>query len=228
MNLTLIDQLTLLALDDYKGVLIPDSTTFSYALAGALILELALEEKIDLSNEIVKIKDRSKTGDAVLDQFLELIRESKKERKVRSWIDRFGQKSDEIKKKTLAKLIDHGILEKKEEKILWVFNVEKYPTHNPRPENQLRARLYDIVVNHHKPDLKEIMILNLVESCRLEEEVFGKENAKVFKEEMKRIKEEDQLSGKVNKSIKEISEAINAMLVIMIATAVTTNVATGR
>jgi hypothetical protein len=41
MNLTLIDQLILLALDDHKGNLIPDSTTFSYALAGALILELA-------------------------------------------------------------------------------------------------------------------------------------------------------------------------------------------
>jgi hypothetical protein len=47
MNLTLIDQLILLALDDHKGNLIPDSTTFSYALAGALILELALEEKLN-------------------------------------------------------------------------------------------------------------------------------------------------------------------------------------
>lgn len=228
MNLTLIDQLTLLALDDHKGDLIPDSTTFSYALAGALILELALEGRIDLSDEIVKVRDRSKTGDAILDQFLAMIYESKKERKVRSWIDRIGQKSEQIKKETIAKLIDQRILEKREEKILWVFNVDKYPTQNPKPENQLRGRLYDIVINHHTPDLKEIMILNLVESCRLEREVFGKEHAKVFKKEMKRIKEDDQISSSVNKSIKEISEAINAMLVIMIATAVTTNVATGN
>jgi hypothetical protein len=228
MNLTLIDQLTLLALDDHKGDLIPDSTTFSYALAGALILELALEEKIDFSGEYVKIKDKSRTGDAILDQFLKIIDESKKERKVKSWIDRIGQKSDQIKKDTLVKLIDQRILEKREEKILWVFNVDKYPTQNPKPENQLRGRLFDIVINHHTPDLKEIMILNLVESCRLEREVFGKEHAKVFKKEMKRIKEDDQISSSVNKSIKEISEAINTMLIIMIATAATTNVATGR
>ena len=128
----------------------------------------------------------------------------------------------------MKKLIDDGILVKKEEKILWLFNVDKYPTSDPRPENQLRARLHNIVVNHHKPDLKEVMILNLVESCRLEEEVFGKENSKVFKREFKRIKDDSEVSGVVNKSIKDICDAINAMLVIMIATAVTTNVATGN
>jgi Golgi phosphoprotein 3 len=229
MNLTLIDQLILLALDDHKGNLIPDSTTFSYALAGALILELALEEKIEFSGEYVKVKDKSATGDAIRDQFLKIIEVSKKERKVRSWIDRIGQKSEQIKKETLVKLIDQRILEKREEKILWVFNVDKYPTQNPKPENQLRGRLYDIVINHHTPDLKEIMILNLIESCGLEREVFGKEHAKVFKKRMRGLKEDDQISGSVNKSIKEISEAINAMRIIVVATATatTTNIATG-
>ncbi len=227
MNLTLIDQLTLLALDDYKGNFIPDSTTFSYALAGALILELILENKISVSDDFVKVVDRERTGDSILDEYIKIISESSKQRKVKSWIDKFGQKSDKIKEATLKKLIEDGILVKKEEKILWLFNVDKYPTSDPRPENQLRARLHNIVVNHHKPDLKEVMILNLVESCRLEEEVFGKENAKVFKKEFKRIKDDSEVSGVVNKSIKDICDAINAMLVIMIATAVTTNVSTG-
>jgi hypothetical protein len=228
MTLTLIDQLTLLALDDNKGVFIPDSTTFSYAIAGAVILELVLEEQIDISDDLVTVKPGARTDNPVLNQFLEMIRESKKQRKIKSWLEKIGQKGDEIKKETLAKLIDDGILVKKEEKILWVFQVDKFPTHNPRPENQLRGRLYDIVINHHKPDLKEVMILNLVESCRLEEEVFGKEKARVFKKEMERIKAEDHISGVVNKTVKEICEAVNALLVIMIATAVTTNVVTGR
>jgi len=227
MKLTLIDQLTLLALDDHKGNFIPDSTTFSYALAGSLILELILEEKISISDDFVKVRDRSKTGDAILDEYIQEIHASSKPRKIKSWIDRFGHKANKIKEATLAKLIKDGILLKKEEKILWVFNVDKYPTSNPRPENQLRARLHNIVINRHTPDLKEVMILTLVESCGLEVEVFGKENAKVFKKEITHIKSDSEVSGVVDKSIKEICEAINAMLVIMIATAVTTNVATG-
>ena len=228
MTLTLIDQLTLLALDDNKGVFIPDSTTFSYAIAGAVVLELVLQEKVVITDDLVKVRPGAQVDDPVLSQYLQIVRESKKERKIKSWLENIGQKADEIKKETLAKLIEDGILVKREEKILWVFQVDKFPTHNPRPENQLRGRLYDIVINHHKPDLKEVMILNLVESCRLEEEVFGKENARVFKKEMERIKSEDHVSGVVNKSIQEICEAVNALLVIMIATAVTTNVVTGR
>ncbi len=227
MNLTLIDQLTLLALDDHKGNFIPDSTTFSYALAGALILELILEEKISVYDDYVKVIDKSATGDLILDEYIKEIAESPKQRKIKSWIDKFGQKSKKIKEATLTKLMDDGILVKKEEKLLWLFNVDKYPTNNPKPENQLRARLHNIVINRHKPDLKEVMILNLVESCQLEVEVFGKENAKVFRKEFKKIKSESEVSGVVNKSIKDICEAITAMLVIMIATAVTTNVSTG-
>jgi len=227
MNLTLIDQLTLLALDDHKGNFIPDSTTFSFALAGALILELILEQKISISDDVVKVLDRSATGDSILDEYIKSIHESSKPKKIKSWIDKFGQKASKIKEATLKKLIDDGILVKKEETILWVFHVNKYPASDPRPENQLRARLHNIVVNYHKPNLKEVMILSLVESCRLEVEVFGKENAKVFKKEIKRIKSDSEISGVVNKSIMEICDAINAMLVIMIATAVTTNVATG-
>jgi len=228
MKLTLIDQLTLLALDDHKGNFIPDSTTFSYALAGALILELILEEKISVDDDYVKVIDKNSTGDLILDEYITEISESPKQKKIKSWIDKFGQKSKKIKEATLKKLMDDGILAKKEEKILWLFNVDKYPTNNPKPENQLRARLHNIVVNHHKPDLKEVMILNLVESCQLEVEVFGKENAKIFSKEFKKIKNDSEVSGVVNKSIKDICEAITAMLVIMIATAVTTNVSTGR
>lgn len=66
------------------------------------------------------------------------------------------------------------------------------------------------------------MLLNLIESCSLSREVFGKEQAKVFKKKIKTINEYDHLAGEVNKSVKEICEAINAMLVIMIATTVAT------
>lgn len=226
MTLNLIDQLTLLALDDDKGVFIPDSITFSYAIAGAVILELALEEILIFDCDKVSVNETKIVEDKILGSIVETIRKSEKVRTVKFWIEKFGQKSDEIKKDTLAKLIEDGILVKREEKILWVFQVDKYPTHDPKPENQLRKRLHDIVINGHKPNLKEVMLLNLVESCRLEQEVFGKENSKVFKKEIIKIKDDDHLTGVVRQSIRDVCAAIHAMLVIMIATAVTTTAGT--
>ena len=222
MELNLIDQLTLLALDDEKGTFVADSTAYSYAIAGAIIMELALEERIDLSGDKVVVKDKSKTGDKIIDAFFETIIESVKERKVKSWVDRFGDKANKIKLATIDKLIENRILDKREGKILWIFSNDKYPTQNPRLENQLRNRLYDIIVNSHRPELKEIMLLNLIESCSLGKEVFGKAQVKTFKKKLNTINESDHLGDSISKSVKEICDAINAMLVIMIATTVVT------
>ena len=228
MELNLIDQLTLLALDDEKGTFLADSTSYSYAIAGAVIMELALEERIDLSGEKVVLKDRNKTGDKIIDTYFEIILQTEKEKKIKSWVERIGNKADKIKRDTIDKLINNRILEKKEDKILWIFSYNKYPTQNPRPENQLRSRLYDIIVNSHRPELKEMMLLNLIESCSLGKEVFGKEQAKTFKKKLKSINEYDHLAGEVNKSVKEICDTINAMLVIMIATTVATTTVVNR
>lgn len=222
MELNLIEQLTLLALDDEKGTFVADSTAYSYAIAGAIIMELALEERIDLSGEKVVVKDKSKTGDNIIDAYFETIIESEKERKVKSWVDRIGNKANKIKLATIDKLIENRILEKREDKILWIFSNDKYPTQNPKLENQLRNRLYDIIVNSHRPELKEIMLLNLIESCSLGKEVFGKAQVKTIRRNLKTINESDHLGDSISKSVKEICDTINAMLVIMIATTVVT------
>lgn len=222
MNLTLIDQLTLLALDDKKGTFVPDSTSFKYAIAGAVILELALEEKIEILDSRVKVKERSKTGDKVLDVYFDLIIQSNRERKIKTWIEKFGEKAKHIKKDTLAKLIENQILTKKQDKFLWVFTYNKYPAQNARPETHLKDRLYQIIMHGHRPELKEIMLLNLIESCGLGKEVFGKENAKNFKKTVKQINQYDQLSGAVNKSIKEVCDAVNTMLVVLMTSGITT------
>ena len=222
MELNLIDQLTLLALDDEKGTLLADSTSFSYATAGALIMELALDERIDLSGNKVVLKDKTKTGDNIVDTYFESIIESKKDRKINYWVEKFGNKADKIKRDTIDKLIENRILEKKEDKILWIFSYNKYPAQNSRPENQLRQRLYDIIVHGHRPELKESMLLNLIESCGLGKEVFGKEQVKTFKKRLKSINEYDHLGGAISKSVKEICEAITAILVVMIASTITT------
>ena len=184
-------------------------------------MELALAERIDLSDELVKVKEKEKTGDEIIDRYFEVIIQSERDRKIKYWVDKIGKKAEQIKRDTIDKLIESQILEKKEKKFLWVFSYNQYPTQNSRPENRLRDRLYNIIVNNHRPELKEIMLLNLVESCNLGKEVFGKEKARDFKKKIKTINEYDHLGDSVSKSVKEICDAINAMLVIMIATTVT-------
>lgn len=218
MNLNLVDQLTLLALDDEKGNFVADSFSFAYGLAGAIILELSLQNKIEIREKKIEVNSHKTCGDLLLDHFMDQIRNSKKKRDIQSWVQIIGDKLSFVQEETVKKLIGDGILRKKEEKILWVFSNDKYPTINAKPENELRKRLNDILLNDRNLDLKESMLISLIDMCSLNKEVFGKEGAKEYEKKIKAIIENAKLSSEVGKAVQEIHDALMMVIVMMLTT----------
>ena len=223
MKLSLIDQLTLLSLDDDSGSFITDSLSYSYSLAGAILLELSLHNRIEiiLKNKVL-VKDKINTGDSLLDEYLNLIVQSKKEKTVQDWIETIGQQADKVKQQTIDKLIKKNILTQKEEKILWVFTVHKYPAKNSEPEDSLKQRLNSIIENNEWPQLNEIMLLSLVDTCELHKEIFGKEKAEEYQKKMKTIIKNVQISAIMNQTVKEVHNALQAALLLLISSTVMT------
>lgn len=223
LDLNLLDKLVLLALDDEKGTFVSNSMVFGYCIAGAVLFELSIKERIQIVENKVKIVKEEKLNDEVLDYCLEIISDSKKERKVNYWIERIGNKVSSLQKMVINKLISLEILEEKENKILWIFTNKKYPTKNGLPENLIRERLNNIITNELKADMDEIMIISLVDSCGLNKEVYGKVVAKEKEKEIKSIIKEYQFADTTGKLIKELHDTIIAVLVIIIAaTTITT------
>lgn len=218
LDLNLLDKLFLLAIDDEKGTFVSDSMVFGYCIAGAVLFELSIKERIQIVEKKIKIENKEKLNDEVLDYCLKIITESKKERKVDHWIETIGNKEGTIRKKVLDKLISLEILEVKENKALWIFTNRKYPAKNEFPENIIRRRLNEIILNESKAEIDEIMIISLVDSCGLNREVYGKEIAKKKDKEIKRIIKDYQFAETTGKLIKEIHDTIIAVLVIIIAT----------
>ncbi len=218
MNLNLVDQLTLLALDDEKGSFVADSFSFGYGLAGAIILELSLQEKIEIREKKIELKSYKKCNDILLDHFMDEIQNSKKKRDIQTWVEIIGEQISYIQEETVNKLINDGILTKKEEKILWVFSNDKYPTLNAKPENELRKRLNNILLNDRSLELKESMLISLIDMCSLNKEVFGKEGAKQYEKKIKAIIENAKLSSEVGKAVQEIHDALMVVIFMMLTT----------
>lgn len=223
MNLNLVDQLTLLALDDEKGSFVADSFSFAYGLAGAVILELSLQKMIEIREKKIEVNSHKKCNDVLLDHFLDLIRNSKKKRRLQSWVEIIGDKISFIKEETVKKLVNDGILVQKEEKILWVFSVDKYPTKNAKLENELRKRLNDILLNDRSLELKESMLISLIDMCSLNNEVYGKERAKQYKDKIKTIIENAKLSSEVGKAVQEIHDVLMTAVMLMLTTSVSSS-----
>ncbi|WP_223034414.1 GOLPH3/VPS74 family protein [Hanstruepera marina] len=219
-DLNLVDKLLLLALDDDKGTFVSGPFALTYGLAGAILLELSLQNCISIANKKVVVTTTKGLDDGLLNSYLEVIRDSKKERSLKYWVEKLGNKERAIKKDSLDKLILKGILTKREEKFLWVFNNDKFPTVNAKPENSLRHRLYDIIEHDKKPELDELMLISLIDACNLNRTVYGKDRAKRCKDQIKTVIADAKNSQVISATVKEVHEIILAMLVVIISSSI--------
>jgi hypothetical protein len=72
--LTLAEDIILLLLDDDSGKLASiDLMTLNYAMAGAVLMDLALRNKIDTDLERLIVADSTPTGLQMLDRYLDKI-----------------------------------------------------------------------------------------------------------------------------------------------------------
>ncbi|MBO3116970.1 GPP34 family phosphoprotein [Winogradskyella sp. DF17] len=220
IDLNLADKMLLLALDDEKGTFVSGPFALTYGLAGAILLELSLKESIKIVNKKVVVNSSERLDDVLLERYLELLRTSKKERSLKYWIEKLGNKERAIKKEILDKLILKGILVKREQKFLWVFNNDKFPTVNAKPEHVLRKRLYELIESNTKPTLEELMLISLIDTCDLNKTVYGKDRAKRCKDNIKRVIADAKNSLVISTTIKEVHDVILTMLVVVMTSSI--------
>ncbi len=220
---TLAEDLLLLALDDDKGTVSwQRSSQFPHGLGGALLMDLALLERVDTVDKKIVLTDPSLTGDDVLDDALETIQASKKPRDAKHWVQKLGGQKD-LQEQLARRLVARGILREEERTFLWIFDNSRYPTSNPGPESEVRGRLRDVVLAGVEPDTRTLLLLSLVNACGLTDSLFSRDERKVAKRRIKDLVEGEQFGKAVGGAI---SDAVAVTAAITATTVVTTSSST--
>ena len=210
MELSLIEQFTLIALNDDKGRFVSDSTYLDNGLAGAILLELALGSRIDWNNSIIRVMDDSPLKNPILNQSLQAIKRSKP-KKIGSWIGTLNANAGDIKHLTLDTLCEKGIIKRIEGKRLWIFSYNSYPTKNDQPENKIRENIKDIVTGVRNPSEQDLMLLGLIDVCQLSKEAFrDKTVLKRARQWYKKRNADTAVTKAIKATIQELEAAILA------------------
>ena len=100
----------LLLLDDDGGefVRVPE-WSLQCALAGAVLMDLALENRIDTDLEQLVLVDPTPVGDDLLDPTLASIAQATEPHDTRYWIQHTAQHADGIRDQVLDRLVERGI-----------------------------------------------------------------------------------------------------------------------
>ncbi len=210
------EDLLLLLVDDDTGRPVTDGTKLDHALGGAVLLELALQGRVDIAgpgSEVKKgrlvVNDPSPTGHAVLDAALSLL------------VDKSGRKPDQVigplakglRKRLLGGLADRGVLRRDEGRILGIFPTTRWPAEDSRHENELRSRLQDVLVVGVTPDNRTGALVSLLAAIDVVPKIVDAPDRRAVKRRAKEIADGAWAADAVRRAV----EAVNAAMVATIA-----------
>ncbi len=198
------EEIVLLSLRDDDGKFVPvPVTSMQHALAGAVLMDLALENRIDTDPENLILIDSTPVDDSLLDPTLEMI-SSGGQRDARYWIEQVARKGDEIRSEALNRLIERGILEQHEERFLWVFRSRRYPMIDGREEREVKLRIMGVLLSDDLPDPRDIVIICLADACGILRHLMPKRELDSVRDRIEQVRKLDLIGQAMTQAIHDI------------------------
>lgn len=211
-DLTLADELALLAYDD-DGSRKLGQPALGYGLAGALLVELALAERVDVVGKKVTVLDSTPVGRPLVDQALARIA-GDKPRKPAHWIEKLSKKlTDQV----LDGLVAGGVLRREEDRVLLLFPRTRFPAPGgvqPAAETDARARMTSAITEDGPVDPRTAALCALVKAVGHDRKVFATLPRAVVRKRLKVISQGDWAATAVRKAIEEVQAAITVAVIV--------------
>jgi Golgi phosphoprotein 3 len=164
-QLTLMEEVLLMGIKDKEGYLSFWNDNISYALRGCILLELAFRGKIrvvndparrrfELSERLIEVVDDRKTGEVLLDEALNLMKNDPSNLSIATWIDllsgetwnlmKINYQLKQVRERLAKGLVDKGIL-RTERKNFLIFDMPTHPLADANTKNDVVKRILSLL-----------------------------------------------------------------------------------
>ena len=165
------EELLLFLLDEQTGTFLPlTERTEDLVLAGAVLMDLQLANRIDTDLDELTLSDPTPVGDDVLDPTLAAIAAGETTHGALYWVERTARRGRQIRERTIDRLISRGILlEPGDDGFLSlspeVAHARRYPATNGVAQEHIRLRVMRVLFSDEIPDPADIVIISLLDAC---------------------------------------------------------------
>ncbi len=154
----------------------------SICLAGAWIMDLILREKLLIEGKKLRVIDTNSTGDEYLDEILTIIKDSKKIRKLKRWVDLLSRwHIFQTYTEALKRLESQSILKFEGKVTARIFYKFSYDLTKPEVKQSLLEQIQKVVIDNVDPDTELLCLLSLIRFSSLYKVCVPKEYRKVAK-----------------------------------------------
>ena len=207
--LTLVEEIVLLSLNDETGAHLPlPPSALGYGLAGAILSDLIMAERIAVDEGSVKILNSQTTNNPLLDPWLQRMVDEPYVHSIHYWISAIADEKRDIESSVLDHLIERGILIRKDKKILWVVGLRRYPTIHNEERIEVRTRLQRLIFSDEKPDHFDSTLISLLDGCYLLPSVLPDSELLERSERIDEIAKSDPVGREVAIATRETLDAL--------------------
>lgn len=203
------EDLLLLLIDEHSGRPLVDSTRTTHALAGALLLELAVmgllvpEDPAARRGKSKIIAVGSPPADALLDLAWQAF--SDKPRRPASVLQKLDSK---VKDPLLERIADKGWVRPERTKVLGMFTRTSWPEVDGRHEAELRNNLGIVLLQGGIPDVRIAALVSLLLAADALPKLFPEADKKQLKSRAKQLSEGEWAGAAVAQAITEVRSAV--------------------
>ena len=187
----------------------------AHALVGAVLMDLALADRIDTDLARLMVIDRTPTDNPMLDRVLRRIAEGEEPRDTRGVIETLA--SDEaaaIQDRALASLVERGIIERQEDKLseamvelLFLFRSPRYPKIDDEADREVKARIERVLFSDEIPYPRDIALICLADACGILEMVFDESELEKIASRMELLRKMDLIAREMGGMIAEVKRS---------------------
>lgn len=206
--LRFVEEILLLLLRDEDGRFIQIPTwSMDYAVAGAILMDLAMENRIDTDLHNLILIDDTPVGDPLLDPILAEIAAGGSHDS-RHWVEHVSRQGIELREKTLARLVERGILENEEDRFLWVFRSRRYPAVDGSVEREVKLRILNVLFSDEIPDPRDQMIICLADACGIFPRLLSRQEHARAVDRIAQVSQLDLIGQAMSQAIRDIQVSV--------------------
>lgn len=210
--LTIPEELMLIAWHPDRGK--SRHTVDGRLLAGAVLVDLAIAERIAVNDGRVDTTGASMTGDRLLDDALATIRADRKRRKVADWMSRLSSRL-RLRDRVIDELVHQGVLRVERRRVLRIFTVTRHPVTDLAAWEAARRHIAEVLAAEGELPARDAALGGLTApfAGSLVKELYDDRDArKAATRRARALSKGEGISGDVGDAIREAQAAAMAAI----------------
>ncbi|WP_215225454.1 GOLPH3/VPS74 family protein [Echinicola shivajiensis] len=223
MELSIAKRFLLLAQHPEKGRMLISGIHLQFGLAGALLLQMSMEDKLTIKDELLYIKKGAQFHDLKLREVAELIQSSRKPRKMKYWVHKIGHKASRWRYFYYDQMAQERLIKVEKKRFLGFIPYTQTYLLNSQLRNKMIQELKSEIFRKKDIVPENMSVLGLVEACKMHN-VLSQEKSQLrtLRKDLKQLVKESPISVNVDATITQVQAAI---ITTIVASTVATNAA---